>query len=444
MNDPSAPASTSPRLTVHAVASVHTPPPHHVHDVLKEFQLQPPWTVQDFDGKGNIHNDSYLVTSSSAADSRQYILQRINDTVFTQPWNVMGAMSAAIEAQHSSRRKSGVPEDIDWHAIELVPTRSGRCFREWQSGPAQGYWRMMVRIPDCVTFKSLGQVSDEEARLRLAEEAGRGMAIFTSLAASIDTDQIVCPLPGYRDSRIYFQQLRAILAGCRSLEEATPFLPEDDTLRRCTGPLFHLAGNKFGRRCYDKDIQEFIRVACDHADYALTIQHAREEGRIRTTAVHGDTKLENFLFDRETNRVKALVDLDTIMPHSWLSDWGDMVRSFVNVAGECEPDLDNVQIDALVFDAVARGFLATAMGLPQAEVDFMVDAVQIITLELGVRFLTDYLRGDNYFRLEPGQPADLNKTRAKVQLQLFQLLRARESDLKRRIQTLRPASAIVV
>ena len=85
-----------------------------------------------------------------------------------------------------------------------------------------------------------------------------------------------------------------------------------------------------------------------------------ESGRIRRLAIHGDTKLDNFLFSTRTGRVKALVDLDTIMPHTWLADWGDMVRSLVNVAGEKERDLSRVRVDMDVYRAVARGFLATA------------------------------------------------------------------------------------
>ena len=99
-----------------------------------------------------------------------------------------------------------------------------------------------------------------------------------------------------------------------------------------------------------------------------------ESGRIRRLAIHGDTKLDNFLFSTRTGRVKALVDLDTIMPHTWLADWGDMVRSLVNVAGEKERDLSRVQVDMDVYRAVARGFLSTAREVTPAEVDLMADA----------------------------------------------------------------------
>ena len=161
-----------------------------------------------------------------------------------------------------------------------------------------------------------------------------------------------------------------------------------------------------------------------------------EAGTIRRVAIHGDTKLENFLFDAETSLVKSLVDLDTIMPHTWLCDWGDMLRSLVNVAGEKETNLDAVRVDAAIYDAVARGFLEIAQEVTPAEVARMVDAVEVITLELGVRFLTDYLRGDSYFKLSPADPPDLNKQRALVQLTLFERLRDHGDAARRTIESL--------
>ena len=147
-------------------------------------------------------------------------------------------------------------------------------------------------------------------------------------------------------------------------------------------------------------------------------------------AIHGDTKLDNFLFCMRSGRVKALIDLDTIMPHTWLADWGDMLRSLVNVAGEKEPDMAKVRADLDVYRAIARGFLGTAREVTPAEVALMPEAVRIIALELGVRFLADYLRGDTYFKLSPADPPDLNKRRALVQLSLFERLRESEAEVK--------------
>ena len=107
-------------------------------------------------------------------------------------------------------------------------------------------------------------------------------------------------------------------------------------------------------------MRRYIDLALEQKPFAMKLARGLSTGELKTVVVHGDTKLENFLFDTSTGRVKALVDMDTIMPHTWLTDWGDMVRSLVNPAGEKETDLKKIQIDLEVFQSVARGFLHSA------------------------------------------------------------------------------------
>src|SRR5262249_16278870 len=152
----------------------------------------------------------------------------------------------------------------------------------------------------------------------------------------------------------------------------------------------HIPDEEFARRMEDPEVKRFVALALENEPVAMRLADAMRSGEIRTLAIHGDTKLDNFLFCSRTGQVKALVDLDTIMPHTWLSDWGDMVRSLVNVAGEREPDMARVQVDMDIYRAVARGFLGTAKEVTEQEVALMVEAVQALALELGVRFLMDY------------------------------------------------------
>jgi len=191
-------------------------------------------------------------------------------------------------------------------------------------------------------------------------------------------------------------------------------------------------------------LRRFIDLARTQEFFGLTLLREMESGGIRRLAIHGDTKLDNFLFSGRTGKVKALIDLDTIMPHTWLVDWGDMVRSLVNVAGEKEPDLARVQVDMEIYKAVARGFLRSARGITPREVDLMADAVRVIALELGIRFLADYLRGDSYFRLGAADPLDLNKIRATVQLTLFERLGERSAETRESIEKLRAKYAPAV
>jgi Ser/Thr protein kinase RdoA (MazF antagonist) len=154
----------------------------------------------------------------------------------------------------------------------------------------------------------------------------------------------------------------------------------------------------------------------------MQLWEAMRVGLIRNTLIHGDTKIENFLFDTKSLTVKSLVDLDTIMSFTWLADYGDMLRSMVNIAGEKESNPDNIQVDKEVFKSVTKGFLKTSNQVTLAEIELMFASIQIITLELGVRFLTDYIKGDTYFMLGEGDPEDLNKIRGIAQITLFERL----------------------
>ena len=400
--------------------------------ISREFAIPGPVHVSDFDEKGNIHRDTYLVRAGGC----EYLLQRINHTVFTRPHSVMAAMVACLDAQRSTLKAHPDLAKEGWQPITLVPTRNDQPYLEHEEPCGATIWRMMVRIPDCRTFKSLSEVADLSERLTLAEQAGRGLALYGRLTWGMSTEGLENPLPGYRDTRTYYDQFLSVLAGTRTLQEAEPRLPADPVVRQSTEYHFrvHLPEDEYIRRVSDPELQHFIRLAKENETFAMSFQRAMEEGSIRTVAVHGDTKIENFLFRRETGRAICLVDLDTIMPHTWLSDWGDMVRSLTNVAGEKEPDMSKVQVDMEIFDALARGFLGAAGDIPAAEFELMPAAVELLALELGVRFMMDYLRGDSYFLLGPDDPRDLNKIRGMVQLTLFERLREKRADVARRLR----------
>jgi len=405
------------------------------------FRVPAPLEAWDFPEKGNIHLHTFLLTGGRPPAPREYLLQRINGMVFTRPRSTMAAMMAAIEAQRDALARGRLPEGREWETIELIPTRLDRPFLEQEGRRGTTYWRLMTKIPGCRTFKSLGEIADARERLMVAEEAGRGLAIYGDLTAGMDASGLESPLPGYRDTRLYFDQLHAVLDGARTPGDAGPRLPADPILRGSTEEHFlvHLSPREYGRRRDDPPLRPFIELALREEEFAMTLLREMESGRIRRVAIHGDTKLDNFLFDIRTGRSKALIDLDTIMPHTWLADWGDMARSLVNVAGERERDPDKVRVDMDVYEALARGFLSTAREATPAEIDLMPAAVEIIALELGVRFLADHIRGDSYFKLGHADPPDLNRIRAVVQLTLFQRLRALSAGTRALIDRCRRA-----
>lgn len=387
--------------------------------VAAKFQIETPFTVEPFEGRGNINLDTLLVTAGPSA--KAYLLQKVNRHVFPMSDRVMAGMVASIEAQNTARTAN-----MEWEVPDLVRTKDGKQYLQ-----EDGAWRMMRYIEGTISYKSLAELPAER-RLDAAREVGRGLAVYSDLTAGIEPTGLKPALPGYRNTRLYFDQLEAALRDCDCLEAAADLLPSDPEERETCEHHFYsrLSPDERRRRREDPDLKPFIETAQRYRKLALSLQEARESGAVRTTAIHGDTKIENYLFDARTGRVVALVDLDTIMPHTWLADWGDMVRSLCNVAGEKERDMSKVQVDQDVYGAVTEGFLRAAKTATPAEIKLMPTAVQAIALELGVRFLSDYLRGDTYFLLGRNDATDLNKTRAMVQITLFERLLAHEPEAR--------------
>lgn len=400
--------------------------PEDLYWIASEFEVGAITGLEYFVDRGNINLHTFLVQNDEGCS---YLLQRLNTDVFTKPHRVMGAMQDWIECQRRAVASAGSGRKSTWVPITLVPTRGGAPYLDLSDTSGFSVWRTMVRIPDTLSYKSLGQVPTRTKSLALAEETGRGLALNSDLVAEMPVDRLVSSLPGYRDTAGYFAQFHSVLSGnCRE-EQCHGLLPDEEEVRDGTCHLYllnHVIDDAKSRR-EDPELAPFIQQALDDEAWARSLQEAMTAGEIRRNAVHGDTKIENFLFCKYTGQVRSLVDLDTIMPYTWLADWGDMVRSLSNVAGEKEPDLGKIEVDKEVYESVTRGFLTTAQEATKAETAWMPEAVEIIATELGVRFLTDYLRGDNYFLLGPGDPPDLNKTRAMGQL-----------TLARRLKELRP------
>jgi hypothetical protein len=389
--------------------------------VARQFQIERPAEVSQFRHRGNINLHAFYVRD---ADGREFLLQRLNTDVFTKPDRVMAAMAAWSEAQENYIRTKGMPPGAVWEPVRLVRTLEGDWSLRIQTRRQTFVWRMMKLIPDSFTCRSLREAPEGLDTASLAEEVGRGLALACDLSSSMPTDGLESSLPGYRDTRGYYSQLHGVLRQTPNLSDVGDLLPEAEDVREATAHLHHLAHevDEHRRRMAQPGVAELVDFAMESEASARLLQNEVEAGSIRRTAIHGDTKLENFLFCRNSQKVKSLVDLDTIMPYTWLADWGDMARSLCNIAGEMEPDPEAVQVSTEVYAAVAKGFITTAQETPAHEIALMPRAVEAIAIELGVRFLTDYLRGDNYFQLASGDPPDLNLIRGRGQLTLAKRL----------------------
>ncbi len=387
--------------------------------IASGFKIEDIADIAGFHEKGNINRDAYLLRCHPGGWENEYLLQRLNTEVFTRPQRVVKSVSAWVKAQGDYLARN--PHIEDWVPIELVPHRDGGDWAIVHGDRGTEYWRLMKKIPHCRSFKSLGATGDRPDQLRIAEEMGRGLALNADLTSDLHPDHIETALLGYRNTPLYIDQYRAIVS-----DSPANLLPEDHDLRSATETLFHsvLTQEERKRRFDDPELAEWLKLIEDNLDFAVSLHRDVQNGVVRKTAIHGDTKIENFLFCLHTGEVRSLVDLDTIMPYTWLADWGDMVRSLCNVAGEKESDLSKVVVDQEVYAAVIRGFLRTTEACLPEEIERMHDAVSTITFELGLRFFTDYLRGDNYFQLADFDPQDLNRVRGLAQLKLFKELMA--------------------
>ena len=174
---------------------------------------------------------------------------------------------------------------------------------------------------------------------------------------------------------------------------------------------------------------DFIRKREKDVDVLLDLQKA---GRLPVRITHNDTKINNVMLDEETDQAVCVIDLDTVMPGLVLYDVGDMVRTVTTPAAEDEEDLSKVRFRISMFQSIIEGYLDAASGfLTQEEIDFLAFSGKLITLEIGIRFLTDYLEGDVYFKTSK---PDHNLIRCRTQLKLVSCLEAQMEEMEKFVQ----------
>lgn len=328
------------------------------------FQFNGPIISVDPYGNGRIHQ-TFKVVSQKGEARRQWILQRLNQTVLPDLEAVTNNMVAVI------RHLSQMRESASKHHLLLtpVPTREGGYLHPTQEGR---FWRAFVWI-DGVAYETVD-------RPEIAYEAARAVAQFHADLADYHGPPLATTIAGFHHTAKRLEQLEKVVAA--------------DSSQRAGRVAKELAAIDANRHL------------------AKTIPTTKTAQRI----VHNDPKLNNILFDAHTQKAHCLIDFDTVMPGTVLHDFGDMVRSMTNSGGEgTSPEM--VFFKKEVYDAVEAGYLSV-MGdvLTTLERELLSLSGQVLAFELGVRFLTDYLDGDRYF---PVTNPDDNLSRCRVQLSLL-------------------------
>lgn len=273
-----------------------------------------------------------------------------------------------------------------WELPQIIPCHEGNdC---WQD-PTGACWRALSFIEASL---SIDTVSNPE----LAREAGRALGIFHSLVHNLPPERLHDPLPGFHVTPTYLARYDAVAA--------SPARPDQST-----AALF----------CH--------RFVAERRKDAGILEEARRRGEIRERIIHGDPKLANILFDATTGRAISLIDLDTVKPGLLLYDLGDCLRSCCNLSGE-ETSPAEVRFDSTCFIALLEGYLPwTTKFLDKSDRKLIVDAAWLITFELGLRFFTDHLEGDVYFKV---RQKGHNLMRARSQFALCKSIENQASALR--------------
>jgi Ser/Thr protein kinase RdoA (MazF antagonist) len=347
-------------------------------------------------GNGNV-NDSYLVVCDGDPLQR-FVLQRLNRTVFSQPELVMANMMA-IAAHVEARLTQGCAllAERRWeHPRVLLSRAEGRPWVERDGG----FWRLISFIESSRSF-------DVVASAEQAREVGFGLGVFHHLISDLPLAGLADTLEGFHVTPRYLQHYDTVLA-------------------RAPAP----AGN---------GVLLCLAFVEQRRDFASVLEAARENGQLRLRPIHGDPKVNNVMMEACSGRACALEDLDTVKPGLIHYDIGDCLRSCCNRLGEETADLEAVSFDVDLCREVLSGYLDAAKGfLTAADYDHLFGAMRLISFELGLRFFTDHLAGNVYFRTDrPGH----NLQRALVQFRLTESIEAQEARIQGMIGDLRAERA---
>jgi len=333
-------------------------------------------------GSGHI-NDTILVKTLGASDP-DFVLQLVNHHIFK---DVPGLMhNIAIVTDFIRNYLKDIPgSDPDSEVLTLIKTHEGKAFSKDEKG---NYWRCYLYIPDTISYDRVD--SEDKAR-----EGGRIFGKFQSILSGLDAKLLSETIPHFHDLEKRLETFR-------------------NTIKRNPVNRVEL-------------VTDEIRFVEERAEELLSITRKINNGEIPIRITHNDTKFNNILFDKESH-AQCIVDLDTVMPGSVLHDFGDAIRTAANTAVEDETDLSKISLDLKLFKAYSTGYMSEAhLFLTNAEIENLALSSKFMVLIIGLRFLTDYIDGDNYFKV---QHPEHNLQRCRAQFQLVRSIESQFEEMK--------------
>ena len=355
-----------------------------IKDIANQFCNKQKENILDIstNDSGNI-NRTYVVTYEHNNKKEKIIIQKINTTVFKEPYKLMNNIVNVTNWISEETKKNGdacpclkVIKTIDGNPLAVVPDENGE----------NQYYRAYNFIENSITY-------DVSTDTKIVYNTGKAFGHFQKMLDKFPVNSIEDTIPDFHNTRKRYKQFLL------------------DVIRDTCGRV--------------KTVMPEIEYLIKNSDNIANIVQGLEDGTIPVRVTHNDTKENNIMMDKTTGEAKTVVDLDTVMQGSSLYDYGDGIRSTASTAAEDEKDLSKVYLNNELFESYTDGYLSEmAPYLKQSEVKNMALGVQILTFELAVRFLNDYINGDTYFKIT--YPMH-NLDRARNQIKLLQDITSKKS-----------------
>jgi Ser/Thr protein kinase RdoA (MazF antagonist) len=342
-------------------------------------------------GNGNV-NDTFLVTVGGAPKP-YFILQRLNLNVFRRPELVMGNLGAVSD--HVRRRLARAPlgPGRRWEVPRVLLTREGR---DHFIDPGGSFWRALSFIDAAETFDTVKDTGH-------AREVGYALGMFHTLLSDLSPDHLSDTLPGFHITPGYLAHYDEVLG--RQGARPSP------------------------------EVNYGLRFVAERRAFAPVLANAMAQGRLNLRPIHGDPKVNNVMLDTATGQAVGMVDLDTVKPGLVHYDIGDCLRSGCNPLGEETGDWETVRFEPDLCRAILAGYLSLAQDfLTENDYAYLYDAIRLLTFELGLRFFTDYLAGNVYFK---ARHPEHNLARALVQFKLTERIESQAASIGAIIRDLR-------
>ncbi|MCE5185784.1 MAG: aminoglycoside phosphotransferase family protein [Planctomycetaceae bacterium] len=357
--------------------------------IAEQFQIYGDFVSAEPYGTGHI-NDTFLATYDQAGRQVRYIFQRINPSIFKEPLSVMENVVRVTEHIRNRMQQLGLAE-ISRRVLTVIPACDGIAYYRCKAG---NYWRAYFFIEGARTYDVL-------ERIEQAYHAAKAIGEFQCYLADLPKPALKETIPDFHNAQKRYKTFLEVL--------------EKDSFNRAASAKAEIDYLNANARLFD------------------VFPGLVDAGQIPIRTTHNDTKINNVMFDDVTNEAICVIDLDTVMPGLSLYDFGDIVRTTVSNSEEDEQDLSRVKAEIPRFEAILKGYLASASGfLNRIEVNHLVHAGKLITMIIGTRFLTDYLNGDSYYKVHR---TGHNLDRCRTQFKLVRSLTEQEEELSRLVET---------